>query len=555
MQWRTSPAPRTRTLCASKRLKHATARSIRRSVGIDVLDVRRDPWRFAAVFCRVVTAALHARSLWVTACLALSLTSARPGAWAQSSEHSAAASEASGQWYVGAYYRHAWTPSFVLKTLFERAASISNEGVGLSVSHTSAHGVTAQIGLGYQGFHFEGAFNPNSSVIEDTEWVTSKLGLVHLTGSVLWPVTLHRMLTLEIGLGADLGVVTGNLHRTEAYPEGDAFHPCEGPLAPDVTGPNEDQQGMPAAYCEQAYDRNGDPIPTSGASISGAHYNDRESRVPPLMLIPMLPHLALRFEPTDQIAIKLEGAFGLAQFWLGASVHVGFGRKHKPVQPPEPEPEEPIEARAGGELEDENEVPPAYEPATATVAAAPATGATKKLGRVIGKLMEDTTKKPIAHASVKNQRMFSAIQTDSAGLFVFENVEPGPLRLEIAHPDYNSAGCDVTIPAQGGDINVHCFLRPGIKEGAISGQVKDQDGKPVAGARVEITGALSTVTLADASGLFAMVDAPPGTYRVRVTAAGYLTQLIELEVLPRDTALPQIILLRNTDVSPREVKP
>ena len=428
----------------------------------------------------------------------------------------------------------------MLKPIFERAASISNEGLGLVVSHSSRGGITAQLGLGYQGFHFEGAFNPNNSLIEDTEWVTSKLGIVHLTGSVLWPVSLHRKWTLELGVGADIGIVTGSLHRNEAYPENGGFHPCEGPGEPDFTGPNEDQQGMPAAYCEQAYDRDGDPIATSGASVSGAHYNDRESRVPPLMLIPMLPHVALRFEPSERIAIKLEGAFGLAQLWLGASIHIGFGRKHSFVHAPVPEPE--IEAPI-------NEAPPAYEPPLAAPVTATETS-TKKLGRVIGKLMEEATSKPIAHASVKNPRMFSAIQTDSAGLFVFENLAPGPLRLEISHPDYNAGGCDTVIPAQGGDINVHCFLRPGNKEGAISGQVKDQDGNPVAGARVEIMGALSTVTLSDASGLFAMVDAPPGTYRVRVTAAGYLMQLIELEVAPRDTALPQIILLRSTEAKP-----
>jgi hypothetical protein len=359
---------------------------------------------------------------------------------------------------------------------------------------------------------------------------------------------------LELGLGADIGIVTGNLHRTEAYPENGAFQACEGPGQPDFTGPNDDQQGMPTAYCDQAYDRSGDPIATSGASISGAHYNDRESRVPPLMLVPMLPHVALRFEPTERIAIKLEGAFGLAQFWLGASIHVGFGRKRSFVQQPEPEVESAPVADSN-EVAPEHEQPPAIT-AAPTVAATPSsTGANKKLGRVIGKLMEEGTNKPIPHASVKNQRMFSAIQTDGAGLFVFENLEPGSLRLELAHPDYNAGGCDTTIPAQGGDINVHCFLRPGSKEGAISGQVKDQDGRPVPGARIEINGALSTVTLSDASGLFAMVDAPPGTYRVRVTAPGYLTQLIELEVAPRDTALPQIILLRSTEASPREVKP
>lgn|GEM_PF-3077030 len=517
-----------------------------------MLDLRRDTWRFAAVFFRLVSTALHARPLLVAACLALQLAGARNTAFAQAEtlETSApvapAVIEDSGQWFVGAYYRHAWIPSFLLKPIFERAASVSNEGLGLVVSHSSRGGITTQFGLGYQGFHFEGAFNPNNSLIEDTEWVTSKLGVLHLTGSVLWPFSLHRMWTLELGLGADIGIVTGSLHRNEAFPENGAFHPCEGPGEPDFTGPNEDSRGMPTAYCDQAYDRNGDPIPTSGASISGAHYNDRESRVPPLMLLPMLPHVALRFEPTERIAIKVEGAFGLAQFWVGASIHIGFGRKHSFVQQPAPEfVPDVVEAPV-------NEAPPAYEPVAPPAAAAAAATAVgnKKLGRVIGKLMEEATSKPVAHASVKNNRMFSAIQTDGAGLFVFENLEPGPLRLEIAHPDYNSGGCDTTIPAQGGDINVHCFLRPGNKEGAISGQVKDQDGKPVAGARIEITGGLSTITLSDASGLFAMVDAPPGTYRVRVTAMGYLTQLIELEVAPRDTALPQIILLRSTEAKP-----
>jgi hypothetical protein len=512
----------------------AAARANWRLLGLPALDLRRDPWRFAAVFSRSVSALLRARPLFVASCLAACLANASLSRGAHAQTPLAREDAQTGQWFLGAYYRHTWLPSFMLKPVFERGASISNEGLGLVLSHSSHTGLTTQIGLGYTGYHFQGAFNPNSSVVEDTEWVTSKLGLAHVTGSVLWPIKLHRMLTVEIGLGVDVGIVTGKLHRTEAYPVNGAFRACAGPLNPRITGPNEDAQGKPAAYCDQAYDRNGDAIPTSGASVSGAHYNDRETRVPPLMLVPLLPHLALRFEPSERVAIKLEGAFGLVQFWIGASVHIGFGRKHGSVQrAPAPD------ASAGAET-----------------TAVPAVASTQKqLGRVIGKLMEESTSKPIAHASVKNQRMFSAIQTDSAGLFVFENVEPGALRLELTHPDYNAAGCDTIIPAQGGDVNVHCFLRLGSKEGAISGQIKDQEGRPIAGARIEITGPLGTQTQSDASGLFALVDAPPGTYRLRVQSPGYLTQLIEIEVGPRDTALPQIILLRSSEPLPREAKP
>lgn len=492
----------------------------------------------AVFFCRI-SAALRARPLLIALCLALCVLCVRAtraraqdsSAWSpEGLTAQGITPEETGQWFLGAYYRHAWIPKLMLKPVFERASSISNEGLGVTLSHWSRGGVTMQVGLGYQGYHFQGAFNPNDSLIEDTEYVTSKLGLVHLTGSILWPITLHRMWTLELGLGVDLGIVTGSMHRTEAYPKNGAFVPCESALQPDITGPNDDVRGMPTAYCEQPYDRNGKPIATSGASISGGHYNDRESRVPPLMLVPMLPHFTLRFEPVERVALKLEAAFGLAQLWVGASIHVGFGRK-----------------RSRAALTAEPEA--AHAPEVTRVPAAPAL----KLGRVIGKLMENGTGKPIAHASVKNRRMYSAIQTDGAGLFVFENVEPGALRLEVTQPDYEAGSCEVTVPPEGGDVNLHCFLRPARAESAISGHVKDQDGKPVPAARIEISGPTVALTQSDINGLFAFLDAPVGTYRLRVQAPGYLTQIVELELGPRETALPQIILLRND--SQREAKP
>jgi 5-hydroxyisourate hydrolase-like protein (transthyretin family) len=81
-------------------------------------------------------------------------------------------------------------------------------------------------------------------------------------------------------------------------------------------------------------------------------------------------------------------------------------------------------------------------------------------------------------------------------------------------------------------------------EGAISGQIKDEHGNPIAGARVEITGPLQTVVTSDASGLFALPDAAEGTYRLRVAAGEYFQQLVEIEVRARETSMPQIILLR-----------
>lgn len=432
--------------------------------------------------------------------------------------HAQTSPEDASQWFLGAYYRHAWVPSAMLKPFFERGADISNDGFGVVASHVSKSGMIAEFGLGYLPYHFSGMFNARGSLIEDTEHVVSTLSLLHLTASLLWPIELHRTLFLDLGLGVDLGLILGSLHRTDAYPSHGSFHTCHGPLDPDITGPDRDVDGKPIPYCAQAYDNDGNPRASNPADVVGAHYNTKENRIPPVMLVPMLPHLALRFMPLPNLAIKLEAAYGIAQFWIGASVHVGFGR-HQPA------------------------------PVATEAANAPVIATRHVVGRVLGKLMEQGTNLPIARASVKTKRVFSAIETDDGGLFVFDQLEPGPVHLEITHPNYAPATCDTVIPETGGDSMLHCFLQPQHKQGAISGQVKDEQGGPIAGARIEITGAITSSATSDDNGLFAVLEAPEGTYRLRVDATGFMIQLVEIEVRARETAMPQIILLKAAETA------
>jgi len=447
----------------------------------------------------------------VAACAAGGLAASASAANAQAG---AEAQPERAQWRLGAYYRHVWVPKFLLKPFLARGAGISNEALGATLSRGTRTGATLELGLGYTGYHFEGAFAAHDVPVEDTEYIKSSLGLLHLTGSVLWPFELHRTLALELGIGVDLGIVLGSLRRSEAYPQGGAFQACRAALDPAVTGPDNDAKGKAIPYCEQAYDLSGKPTDTNGPSVAGAHYDVKETRVPPLMLIPMLPHVALRWTPLKRVTLKLEAAFGIAQFFVGAALQIGVGRASAFAAQPAP-----VETQAAPE-------PPFVRP-----------------GRVIGKLREQGTNAPIAQAAVRNKRMFSAIETDAAGLFAFENQAPGLVRLEITHPGHEAGSCDVTVPEEGGDAMVHCFLRPERREGAISGHVKDEQGRPIAGARVDIAGPSTRQVSTDSEGLFALLDAPDGTYRLRVQAQGFLPQLLEIELKPRETAMPQIILL------------
>lgn len=428
----------------------------------------------------------------------------------------------SGQWFIGGYYRHNWIPSYMLGAFLSRAPSITNDGVGLAVSHRSAGGFTAQLGIGYMPYTFVGAFTAENTLVEDTEYVRSDLELIHLTGSLLWPIELHRMLTLEFGFGLDLGVFLGNVIRTEAYPDakGD-FHPCTAALMPRITGPDKDVNGDLIPYCAEALDANGKVIPSNAAGDKGEQYGEEETRIPSVMAFPMLPHLALRFAPWERIAFKLEFAFGVAQIWAGASVHVGFGG-HTP------------EVR----VEDEEE--PAPERAAA---AAP-------VGRVLGKLVAKDTNAPIIGAAIRSKRLLSVLQSDERGYFIVDKLEPGAVHFDITHADYEPGSCSTKIPEGGGEVVLHCALVARPTLGAISGQVKDERGAPVSRAKVAIMGPdLNGEVLTSAEGLFALPDAPAGAYRIRVDAEGYLMQLVELEVTPRETALPQIILIEKPKTS------
>ncbi|HEX7478165.1 MAG TPA: OmpA family protein [Polyangiales bacterium] len=434
--------------------------------------------------------------------------------------------EAKGQWFLGGYYRHNWIPSYMLAPFLTRAPSITNDGFGLLVSHRSAGGLTAQVGLGYMPYFVHGAFTAKDTLVEDTEYIRSDLALLHLTGALLWPIEFNRMLALEFGFGLDFGIFTGNLTRNEAYPDATGnFHACQAAHMPVVLGPDKRSDGTAIEYCDQAFDRNGKPIATNTASQKGEQYGVRDNRVPPVMAFPMLPLLALRFSPHEQIAIKFEFSYGIAQIWLGASVHVGFGHSK-----PKSEAIEPDVAR------EPKEKPEALEPVV------------RAQGRVLGKVLDQNTEQPVAQAVVKTSRALSALQTDDRGLFIVDRIS-GVIRFEVSHPDYESGTCQATIPRTGGDIPLHCFLVPKPTEGAISGQVNDEKGSAVAGARVEMLGPKSKTVNTDHDGLFALPDAPAGSYRVRVDAEGYLMQLVEVEVAPRDTTLPKIILIKKPTTS------
>ncbi|MEY4579653.1 MAG: hypothetical protein RL701_4356 [Pseudomonadota bacterium] len=213
-------------------------------------------------------------------------------------------------WWFGAYLQGAFVPSFMLQLFLAEAPAVSNVGFGFTATHRSPDGMSIVLGLGYQGYGFDGPYRAKGDPDEDTEYLRSSLGLLHLRAQVMWSANIvQNMLSFEYGLGLDFGVVLGSMVRNEAYRDGaGAFQPCAGPLVPNPI------------YCE--------PPQTLGARTDaynqyGAHYGVVEKSIPPVMAIPMIPALALRYTPIRSLAIKLDAAFGLLQFSVGLSAAYG----------------------------------------------------------------------------------------------------------------------------------------------------------------------------------------------------------------------------------------
>ncbi|MDH5672209.1 MAG: OmpA family protein [Myxococcales bacterium] len=198
--------------------------------------------------------------------------------------------------------------------------------------------------------------------------------------------------------------------------------------------------------------------------------------------------------------------------------------------------------------------------------------------RIAGLVVDRESGVGIDGASVRYAGLdLTTQQTDGEGRFVSYGMEAGTVQLELAHPDYESGNCNVTVPApgpaapaaqpaagaqpgqtpvaaaplgtapspagaKGGRVEVRCELVAQPKNGDLRGQLNDDNGQPVAGARVEIQGPKNLSLSSDAAGAFAAPDLPNGSYSARVEAEGYLLKLASFEVSAGQTATPVVQL-------------
>lgn len=218
-------------------------------------------------------------------------------------------------------------------------------------------------------------------------------------------------------------------------------------------------------------------------------------------------------------------------------------------------------------------------PPTVIVAAAPDAKEPKRQ-RIRGVVVERGFGTPVIGAVVRYpDRELSPQLTGGEGAFVSYEFEAGEVVMEITHPDYEPGRCAARIapapkapppPAAGKPAAdsgspetapppaaaareffalARCELTARPRKANLSGTLTDEQGSPVVGAAVEITGAAARSLQTGASGEFAAQDLPPGEYAARVDSKDHLLKVQPFTVIAGSDAVLPIQLVAKPKVS------
>lgn len=220
--------------------------------------------------------------------------------------------------FLGAMGRGVIIPGFIQSLFVEGGIDGFNPGAGLSFNwRRNDFNVVANVW--WNNAQADGFFRGNGDPPSEQEYVDVDLGAIFVNVEFMWSFPLTDWFAFELGFDLGVGFIYGDLVRTEAYdtdpgPD-EAWEPCNGPSDPAQPG-CQDRDAMLDGPC---YD------------TMGGHFGCREPNwlteggdTPLVFPWVSLPHIALRFKPIRQVQIRIDGGYGLYNFFFGGSVYYGF---------------------------------------------------------------------------------------------------------------------------------------------------------------------------------------------------------------------------------------
>lgn len=221
-------------------------------------------------------------------------------------------------YFLGVRFRDIVVPQFMME-LFATGGGTGNVwlvGPELSIRKDSTE---IDIALAYADYGFGPAmFKGKEDQDIAYEVVKSDLKVGYLTFDLLYdiPIDDGGMFSFLIGGGVGVGVVAGDLYRTQAYPKDGG--------APDPTDPSKWEKCRFAgdgfgSYC----DTSNDAFSTGGKDYSEKSWIDGGSK-PVILPWLSLPQLSFRVKPIKQLQARADVGFSITGFFFGLSAGYGF---------------------------------------------------------------------------------------------------------------------------------------------------------------------------------------------------------------------------------------
>jgi len=244
-------------------------------------------------------------------------------------------------YFFGAGYRFARVPSWLLPAYHVK------EGPGISMPLSLSgevayrkNGFQVTGALNFTKLKFSGPYQLKGDPITDTEWLQTNFKLLNLTATFTWSTAFTDWFQIEYGVEAGIGLLFGDMVRSEAYKGANGkWGKCKAWASqttnkndlinfnPEFPNPTPEQR----RYCDQPV---GDPtLPpprTNTATMDGAQYGVQARHglfhggIP--HAIPILgPRLSLRFKPIHQVVLRVDVPLPVIPFGFMGGITAQYG--------------------------------------------------------------------------------------------------------------------------------------------------------------------------------------------------------------------------------------
>lgn len=215
-------------------------------------------------------------------------------------------------YFAGARYRLQVIPQFVQNWFAEGGETLIVHTPGVEFG-------IRQDGFEYSIFGMLGMydmtnvpFKGNSDVELAWETITTNYKVLFLGSDFMWSTPeFARGLSATYGAGIGLGLVFGDMQRTQAYPDGNgSYVPCAGTFNPFVPGPVSE----PGQYCDDVNDHYNGYVEPSWAN-GGAS---------PLIFPWIAGQVGLRYKAHKNFVARLDAGYSIASFFVGLGADYGL---------------------------------------------------------------------------------------------------------------------------------------------------------------------------------------------------------------------------------------